>query len=183
MKQLSTFNFIALLLALTLTGCKGNTYARLLQQEKSDIKKYISVNGYKVFECDSIPPDSVWEDPKALYKVAGYDYLYYRLIKHGDTTQDVVKTSETIVLRFRRYTLTEPYDTASYWTTLNLADPVKFSYATDYTNACEAWQVACGLMGYSDAECMIICPSKLGFTDDQSAVIPYGYDLKMKIKR
>ncbi len=170
-------------LVFAMTSCKGNTYARLLQQEKSDIKAYISANGYEVFECDSLPDDSVWNNPKALYKVAGYDYLYYRLTKQGDTTQDPVKVSETVVLRYRRYTLTQPYDTASYWTTLQEAYPTEFSYATDYTTASEAWQVACGLMGYPDAECMIICPSKLGFQTDQSAVTPYGYDLKMKIKR
>ena len=183
MKKLSTFNCIALLLALTLTGCKGNTYARLLQEEKNAIKTYIAGNGYKVFECDSLPNDSVWKDPKALYKVAGYDYFYFRLNKMGDTTKEAVKISETVVLRYRRYTLTQPYDTASYWTTINSAYPIEFSYGTDYVTASTAWQVACGLMAYPDAECMIICPSKLGFTEDQSSVTAYGYDLKMKIKR
>ncbi len=181
--KLSTFNFTALLLALVLTSCQGNTYAKLLKQEKKNITTYIDAQGYEVFECDSLPPDSVWRNPKALYKVAGYDYFYYRLTKMGDTTKEVVKVSEMVVLRHRRYTLTEPYDTASYWTTLQSAYPIEFSYATDYQTACTAWQVACGLMGYPDSECMIICPSKLGFTEDQTSVTAYGYDLKMKIRR
>ena len=29
----------------------------------------------------------------------------------------------------------------------------------------------------------IICPSKLGFTDQNNNVIPYGYDMKIQIKR
>ena len=176
-------SFSVAVLVIAMTSCKGNTYAKQLQEEKKAITTYIAANGYQVFECDSVPENSVWNNPKALYKVAGYDYFYYRLNKQGDTTQEAVKVSETIVLRYRKYTLTEPYDTASYWSTIQSAYPIEFSYATDYTTANEAWQVACGLMRYPDAECMIICPSKLGFTDDQNAVVPYGYDLKMKIKR
>ena len=193
MKLLSSFSvtvfqhavrfFIAAFLVIAMTSCQGNTYAKLLKQEKANITTYINAHGYEVFECDSIPADSVWKNPKALYKVAGYDYFYYRLNKIGDTTKQAVKVSETVVLRYRRFTLTEPYDTASYWTTLQAAYPIEFSYATDYSTANEAWQVACGLMGYPDAECMIICPSKLGFSEEQNSVTPYGYDLKMKIKR
>ena len=103
----------AAVLVIAMTSCQGNTYAKLLKQEKKNITTYINAQGYEVFECDSLPPDSVWNNPKALYKVAGYDYFYFRLTKMGDTTQEVVKVSETVVLRHRRYTLTEPYDTAS----------------------------------------------------------------------
>ena len=38
-------------------------------------------------------------------------------------------------------------------------------------------------MMYTNAECQIICPSKLGFTADQNSVTPYCYIMKMKIKR
>ena len=49
--------------------------------------------------------------------------------------------------------------------------------------SCTGWQVALKYMKYTDSECKIICPSKLGFSNENSAVIPYGYDLKIKIKR
>jgi hypothetical protein len=50
-------------------------------------------------------------------------------------------------------------------------------------DACTGWQVALKYMKYTDSQCKIICPSKMGFSEENSAVTPYGYDLKIKIKR
>lgn len=166
------------------TSCKGNTYARLLEQEKKNINTYISSHGYEVFEGDEPADNYDWAgNPNAWYKVKGYDYFYYRLDVMGDTTQKAILPSETAVVRYRRYTLTEPYDTASYWTTLNAPDPLEFAYVTDQSSACVAWHVAIGLMKYPGSQARIICPSKLGFSEEQNSVTPYGYDLKLKIKR
>ncbi len=166
------------------TSCKGNTYARLLQQEKDNIKTYMSVHNYEIFEGDEPANDYDWAGhPNAWYKVKGYDYFYFRIDVLGDTTQKAIVPSEIAVVRYRRYTLTEPYDTASFWSTLNAPSPVEFAYLTDQTAACTAWHLAIGLMKYPDTQARIICPSKLGFTAEQNSVTPYGYDLKMKIKR
>jgi FKBP-type peptidyl-prolyl cis-trans isomerase len=51
------------------------------------------------------------------------------------------------------------------------------------SNTCSGWQIALQHMKHSGAECKIICPSKLGFTDQNSSVTPYGYDMKIQIKR
>ena len=43
--------------------------------------------------------------------------------------------------------------------------------------------MAVKLMKYTDAQCEIIVPSKLGFTEDQTSVTPYVYILKIKVKQ
>lgn len=170
--------------AILFTACKGNTYARLLQQEKDNINTYIKEHGYEVFEGDEPADDYDWVgNPKAWYKVRGYDYFYFRLDKLGDTTKEAIRPSETAVIRYRRYTLTQPYDTSSFWTTLNAPDPIEFAYLTDQNAACVAWHVAIGLMKYPGSQARIICPSKLGFSEEQNSVTPYGYDFKLQIKR
>lgn len=186
-----TFIFCVLLaLSGTFTACTGNTYSSDLKAEKKLIADYIEREGiHVVYE---LPDDDEWGE-KDFYQVNGYDYLYYRLVKRGtpwhlneegDTVHtDSILATEKVVMRYRKYTLDINADTADYWTTLNSAYPTEFSYLTDYTTAPKAWHVAVGLMKYSDSECKIICPSKLGFTEDGNTVTPFGYDLKMKIKR
>ena len=172
------------------TGCTSNSYSSDLKKEKKLIADYIAREGINVVYEE--PADDAWGE-KDYYQVNGYDYLYYHLTKRGtpyhindkgDTIRtDSVIATETVVMRYRKYTLDINADTADFWTTLNSAYPTEFTYLTDFTTAPTAWHVAVGLMKYSDSECKIICPSKLGFTEDGNTVTPYGYDLKMKIKR
>lgn len=167
-------------LAFIVTGCNNNTYSSLRKQEDKLIANYISRNGLEIVTEE---PDSnhVW-GPKEYYKVAGYDNLYYHQIAQGDTAQEVM-TNDLIIMRYKQFALTENADTLSYWTTLDQAYPVEFHYGN--TSECEAvaWHVAIKLMKYSDAQCEIICPSKLGFSADQSSVTPYAYILKIKVKQ
>ena len=174
-----------------MSGCSANSYSSDLKAEKKLIADYIAREGINViYELPA--DDAVWGE-KDYYQVNGYDYLYFHLTHRGtpfhineagDTVRtDSILATETVVMRYKKYTLTLNADTADYWTTLNSAYPLEFIYLTDYTTAPKAWHVAVGLMKYSDSECKIICPSKLGFTEDGNSVTPYGYDLKMKIKR
>ena len=174
-----------------LTGCTANTYSSQLKEEKKLIADYLERE--KINVIHELPDDNVKWGEKDYYQVSGYDNLYFHLVKRGDpihitasgdtiTTDEVIAT-ETVVMRYRKYTLGTNPDTASYWTVLDSAYPVEFTYLTDFTTAPKAWHAAVGLMKYSDSECKIICPSKLGFTEDGNTVTPYGYDLKMKIKR
>lgn len=177
--------------ALILTGCNSNSYSSDLKAEKELIEDYLKREGINVLT--ELPADDAKWGEKDYYKVKDYDYLYYHLIKRGtpyhlNDKGDTVKTpaitsSETVVMRFKKYTLKVDADTADYWTTLDSAYPLEFSYMTDYNTAPIAWHVAVQLMEYSDSECKIICPSKLGFTDDQTTVTPYGYHFKMRIRR
>ena len=79
--------------------------------------------------------------------------------------------------------LKENADTMSYWTTLDQAYPREFHFNNTVDCECIGWHVAVKLMKYSDAQCEIIVPSKLGFTEDQTSVTPYVYILKIKIKQ
>ena len=173
-----------------LAACSANSYSSDLKAEKKLIADYIAREGINVVY--EMPEDGAWGE-KDYYQVNGYDYLYFHLTKRGapyhlneqgDTIRtDSVIATENVVMRYRKYTLEINADTADFWTTLNSAYPLEFTYLTDYITAPTAWHVAVGLMKYSDSECKIICPSKLGFTEDGNTVTPYGYDLKMKIKR
>ena len=52
-------------------------------------------------------------------------------------------------------------------------------------SSCEAqgWHMAVKLMKYSDSECEVIVPSKLGFDAEQMSVTPYVYIMRIKVKQ
>lgn len=181
MKQI----ILLLLGAMTLVACNNNSYSRNLKQEKQTIENYMSRMGYHI--VDTLPAIDQWGE-KDYYRIpsSATDYCFFHLVEPGDTTKKAVKSGETIVLRYREYTLLQPADTADFWTTLNSAYPTEFTYMTDQTGAsCQAWHLAIGLMKYPDAQCKLVVPSKLGFdyASTTSKLTPFGYDMKMKIKR
>lgn len=158
---------------------KNNTYANDLKKEKALINEYIKREGIRILDEEP----EVWGE-KDFLTIEGYDYLYYHLSRQGDTTSAEVKNGDKIILRYRQYSMDVYADTISYWTTDDGGYPVEFLYMnTSDTKACTAWHLAIKQMKYSGSECRIICPSKLGFTNDDYLVIPYVYDLSFKIKR
>ena len=168
-----------LLLILTFSACKEtNVYSDLLKEERKLIEDYIARNGITV----------VTEEPqewgeKVYWQVPDYDNFYFHLVDQGDTTQTEIEAKEIVLLRFKRYTLDEYADTLYNWTTQDSPEPIKFQYMINSDNSCTGWQMAVKYMKYPGAQCKIICPSKLGFSEENSSVTPYGYDLKIKIKR
>ena len=98
--------------------------------------------------------------------------------------EDKLSGGETILMRYKEYELTDDSDTTSTWNTNDSPYPSEFKYDGygDNSTSCVGWQVAIGLMRYSDSECKVIVPSKQGFSAAMQAVKPYGYDLKMKVK-
>lgn len=181
---------IAAAACLVLTGCNKNSYSQQRKAEDKLIENFIARHNINVL-TEEPADDYVWADNDYLL-VPGYDNFYFHLrqagdsllIENGDTTHiDEVQSQETIVMRYRKFALTENADTLSYWSTLDQAYPTEFQYMN--TSSCEAtgWHVAVKYMRYSNAECQIICPSKMGFTADQNSVTPYCYIMKMKIKR
>ncbi len=170
-------------------GCSSNTYSRLRAEEDKIIANYLSRNRITVLK--ELPGDGEWRE-KDYYKVSGYDNFYFHLISRGDSvrvdedgvTQDLsVIANDLIVVRYKQFELTENADTLSYWTTLDEAYPYEFHYGN--TGDCEAvaWHEAVRLMKYPDSQCEIIVPSKQGFNADQMSVTPYGYIMKIKVKR
>ena len=180
-------------MALVAISCSSNTYSRLRDQEDRLIANYISRNGLKILS-EEPQADHIW-DEKEYYKVSGYDNLYYHQIVRGDsvridstdaavdTVDLTIDPNALIVLRYKKFGLTENADTLSYWTTLDQAYPVEFHYGNTSECECVAWHLAIKLMKYPDSQCEIIVPSKLGFSDEQTSVTPYVYILKIKVKQ
>ena len=194
---------ICLLIGLPIlfTGCTGNTYSALRQQEDRLIANYLSRNAINVLTAEP-DNDYVWGE-KDYYKVPGYDNLYFHLIERGDsvlldtisatqvdTIDMTIVLNDVIVTRYKKFGLTEYADTLSYWNTLDQAHPYEFFYgrttgtASGYTQICEAigWHEAVRLMKYPESMCQIIVPSKQGFDNDQTSVTPYVYILYIKVK-
>ena len=181
---------LAIVMGFALMSCSGNSYSSQRNEEDKLIKNYISRNNINVL-MDEPADDYTWAENDYLL-VPDKDNFYFHLrnrgdslfIEDGDTIKiDAIEPLETVVMRYKKFALTENADTLSYWTTLDQAYPMEFQYGN--TTQCEAtgWHIAVKYMKYTNAECQIICPSKLGFSADGSSVTPYCYILKMKIKR
>ena len=182
---------LAIMMGIALMSCNNNSYSSQRNEEDKLIKNYISRNNIHVL-TEEPADDYQWAENDYLL-VPGYDNLYFHLRNRGDslyvdddgdsTRIDPIEPLETVVMRYKKFALTENADTLSYWSTLDQAYPVEFQYGN--TSQCEAkgWHVAVKYMKYTNAECQIICPSKLGFSADGNSVTPYCYIMKMKIKR
>lgn len=165
-------------------SCKSNIYSEQLKAERALIENYIARQGIVV--VDTLPADDKWGE-KVYYRVPDYDNFYFHMVELGDTLSSAeeaeIESGEIVLLRYKRYTLNEYPDTIYNWTTMDSSEPIKLQYMVNSKTSCTGWQVALKYMRYSDSQCKIICPSKMGFSDENSSVTPYGYDLKIKIKR
>lgn len=168
-------------IALISAGCSGTSYNAQRKQEDKLIANYISRNNINVLK-EEPAEDYQWAENDYLL-VPGYDNLYFHLRQRGDTSVAGIQAQETVVMRYKKFALTENADTISNWTTLDQAFPAEFDYLN--TSTCEAigWHMAVKYMKYMYAECQLICPSKMGFDADNTAVTPYVYILRMQIKR
>lgn len=177
--RFSSLIWCALLgLAMVVASCNQNSYSAQLKQEKKVIDAYIKLHNIEiVYEA----PDYMnW--PENVYLEVG-NYCYFNLTVPGDTATQAIVNSDNVNLRYRRYELTANSDTLSYWNTNEAASPVQFRYNVSSNEACTGWHYALRQMKYTGAEGKLICPSKLGFSNENNSVTPYGYDLKMQIKR
>ena len=177
MKQI-TISALLMSITFVLIGCNNNTYSDDLKEEQKLIENFIQRQGIQVVTEEPIE----WGD-KVYWKLPDYDNYYFHLVQQGDTTSAELEAKDKVLLRYRQYTLEAYADTVSFWTTLDSPNPVELQYMVSSDASCTGWQIALQYMKYSGAECKIICPSKLGFTDQNSNVIPYGYDMKIQIKR
>ena len=181
---------LAIMAGLMFTACSGNSYNSQRNAEDKLIANYLSRNNIHVL-TEEPDDDYKWAENDYLL-VPGYDDLYFHLRARGDslliegedtTIIEPIELNETVVMRYKKFALTENPDTLSYWTTLDQAYPMEFQYGN--TTVCEAvgWHMAVKYMKYTNAECQLICPSKCGFSADNNSVTPYCYIMKMKIKR
>ena len=177
MKKIS-LSALLLSIVFILVGCNNNTYSDDLKEEQKLIENFIQRQGIQVVTEEP----TEWKE-NVYWKLPDYDNYYFHLVNPGDTTSAELEAKDKVLLRYRQYTLEAYADTISNWTTLDNPNPVELQYMVSSSSSCTGWQIALQYMKHSDAECKIICPSKLGFSDQNSSVIPYGYDMKIKIKR
>jgi len=164
--------------SLLLMGCESqNTYSKLRDKEKQTIREYIEREGINVL--DEIP--KVWGE-KDYYAVPDYDDLYIHVISQDTSTLEA-EYGDIVLMRYKKYGLSAYSDTTRYWTTDDGGYPVSFQYGnTSDTYYCAGWTIAIYTIKNSGSRARIICPSKLGFTDDNSSVTPYGYEIRFTIK-
>jgi len=161
-----------------LCGCSGDTYSKQIRQEKKLIDSYISANKLNILkETPKLGHGQKWGE-KDYIAIDGYDNFYFHLTSAIDTAAEPLLSGTRINLRYRKYGLATYSDTVSCWNTDDLGEPVQFSLGTLDNNSCTAWHLAINQAGFSGCECRIICPSTIGFTEDNVSVTPYIYDLK-----
>lgn len=156
-------------------GCNSNIYSEQLKKERALIESYIKRTGIQV--VDTLPADDAWTE-NLYYRVPGYDNFYFHMVVLGDTTFPEITQEDEVLLRFKRYTLDEYPDTLFNWGIMDSAKPIKLKYMVNSETSCTGWQVALKYMKYPYSRCKIIVPSKMGFSEENSTVTPYGYELK-----
>jgi hypothetical protein len=180
MKLLFKIFLVVFTLGFFFTSCTDEvTYGEQLKDEKNLIADFISRNNITVVETE---PLTVPYPKNVYYKTS--TGLYINITALGDTASGEVEVNDQIVFRFLKYTLETKPDTASYLNTADSPDPRTFNYY-DFTQeqSCKGWHEAVSYMKYNNAQAKIIVYSKLGFSTDQEAVIPYGYDIYIKIRK
>lgn len=180
MTRQSFVTFLLIALTITIAGCKGNTYSKLIKKEKKKIERYMSREGLRVLSsAPDVAHGEKWGE-KDYIALDGYDYLYYHLSSPVDTNATRLALGDRINLRYRKYGLDAYTDTISYWTTDDGGEPITLVVGSTAANiSCEGWRLAILQMGRSGSECRIICPSTAGFSEDNASVTPFVYDLKI----
>lgn len=162
-----------------LNSCNSNSYANSLKEEKQLIADYIKRQHINIIHEE--PENGVWGEND--YLEIG-ENCYFHLTNPGDTEGDSIAYKDKILLRYRQYTLdVYPQLIKSCWTTNEAANPVIFQNGVSSNETCTAWLLAIAHLKYNAAEGKLICPSKLGFTEDNNKVTPYGYDMKIQIRK
>ena len=182
MKRISYLFFLIFLVSVFASSCSNTkTYAQLLDEEKSLIDGYIKRNNILV--VTTFPTDTPWvKDGRDIYALTSSG-LYFHMINPGDlTSNDTLELKNTVVPRFKQYTLGVVSDTISNWSTIDYPYPSDFVYG-DLTQSCKAFQEAAFYLKRNNSEGKLIVPSKIGFNTDMMSVTPQGFDLKIQIQK
>ena len=177
MKRISYLLFLGFLFSIIASSCSDTkTYSQELDVEQALIKNFIKRNNIKVIT--SLPTNGNW-GPNDYYKSSSG--LYFHMVNPGNTSSmDTLMSKNTVVTRFKQYTLDAVSDTISNWNTIDYPYPETFTYG-DATQSCVGFQEVVYYMKRNDTEAKIIIPSGIGFSTYKNAVTPQGYDLKIKI--
>lgn len=163
---------LGLILLAVFNSCENtNTYSAQLRAEQKKIDNYLSREGYSILP--TFPADTVF-DAKKMYHFK--DGIYFQLIDKG--TGDTAQYGDQIAVRYMQSTLDASPIVEEFWSTMDKAYPTIVTYGISSTS-CDGWEQALKIMKRTDSYARIIVPSKVGF--DNSEVVPYLYELKIKI--
>ena len=178
MKLFSKLISLSLFSVLVFSSCNdGVTYAQQLKDEKELIADYIKRENIKVVK--EFPKEFPWGDKVYVLTKSG---MYFRLESQGDTTLKVA-ANDKVISRFYQHTLNAiSPDTLFNWNTLTYPFPTTFNYA-DATQVCEGWHEAVSYMKYNNSRAHFILHSKIGFETTGNDVVPYGFEMKIKIQK
>jgi len=110
--------------------------------------------------------------------------MYFHLVSQGDMTEgaDTLVKNDLVVPRFYQITLNSVPDTLSNWNTIDYPYPTTFNY-NDLTQVCAGWHEAVSHMKRNNSRALFILHSKIGFTATDNSVVPYLFDMKIKIQK
>ncbi|MDR1542922.1 MAG: DUF4827 domain-containing protein [Prevotellaceae bacterium] len=184
---------ISIILAAICFSCERSTnYSVQKEAANKKIAQYIKDKGFVVIK--NFPVDSVFVDGKdSLYFNQNVDSIYFRLLTKGLGKK--VELNDRLQIRYIESTLDNPPLIESYWTTLDLANPIELVYNPEVTKYladqqyqktntdCVGWQSAIRMMGRADAVAEFIVPPPIGLAKAESAttLTPYIYKFKFKI--
>jgi len=180
MKRISYLLFLGFLISIIASSCSNTkTYSQQLDDEQALITTYIKRNN--IIVVSTFPTSMPWVKNGNDIYVKTSSGLYFHMIDPGNTTNmDTLMSKNTVVTRFKQYTLNAVSDTISNWNTIDYPYPETFTYG-DMTQSCKGFQEAVSYMKRNDSEAKLIIPSGNGFTIYMNSVTPLGYDLKIKI--
>ncbi len=180
MKLFSRLLLLLVVITAVLSSCSDNvTYAEQLKAEKELIADYIKRNNIKV--VSEFPTKFPWDENVYVLTKSG---MYFHLVSQGDMTEgaDTLAKNDLVVPRFYQITLNTDPVTISNWNTVDYPYPTTFNY-NDLTQACAGWHEAVSYMKRNNSRALFILHSKIGFTATDNSVVPYLYDMKIKIQK
>jgi hypothetical protein len=182
MKKISYLFLLIFLISLLASSCSNTkTYAQSLDDEQTLITAYIKRNNFQI--VTTFPTDLVWvKNGNDIYYKAPSG-LYFHMINPGNlSSKDTIQLNNTVVPRYKEFTLDIVSDTISNWNTIDYPYPSNFTYG-DLTQSYKAFNEAVSYMKRIDSEAKLIVPSQIGFSADMNSVIPKGFDLKIKFQK
>lgn len=189
MKRISYLFFLSFLISLFGSSCSSTeTYSQLLDDEKALIESYIKRNNILV--VSAFPVDTPWvtkgvdawvKNGRDVY-VLTPSGLYFHKVDPGVslTKDDTLAYKNTVVDRYKKFTLNAVSDTISNWNTIDFPYPDQFVYGNS-SQSFAGFQETVSYMKRNNSVAKVIIPSKIGLNADMLTVTPYGYLVKIKI--
>jgi hypothetical protein len=177
MKKILTGLLFSVTISLLLASCTDTTttYKEKLAAENSAIDAFIKRNNIEV--VTTAPADNDWGTKKFLKTSNG---LYIHMVDNGEAGA-TVQSGELVTFRMRKISLdTNETVVTNTFNTLVYPNPDEFNYDVS-GQICDAFQEAVKIMKRHNSQAELIVPSKIGFETDYTNVVPYFYELKIKL--